>query len=53
MTQKLQNILIFPSGLTGIFLNNLWFCGHNFGTRNARKSIKPSKDSYYNLCSFQ
>jgi len=25
--------------------------GHNFGTRNARKSIQPSEDSYYSLLS--
>jgi len=27
----------------------LRFFGHNFGTRNARKSIKGSKDSYHSL----
>jgi len=27
----------------------LKFFGHNFRTRNARKSIKGSKDSYYSL----
>jgi len=33
----------------GISLINLWHFGHNFGTRNVRKSIKPSKDSCYSL----
>ena len=27
--------------------------GHNFGTRNARKSIRESKDSYYSLAGAQ
>jgi len=31
----------------GISLINLWHFCHNFGTRNARKSIKHSKDLYY------
>jgi len=37
-------------------LGNSWKNGsfrHNFGTRNARKSIKNSKDSYYSLESKQ
>jgi len=33
----------------GISLINLWRFGHNFGTRNVRKSIKPSKDLHYSL----
>jgi len=28
---------------------NIWNFWHNFGIRNARKSIKGSKDSYYSL----
>jgi len=27
----------------------IWFLSHNFGTSNARKPIKPSKDSDYSL----
>jgi len=34
-----------------ISLINLWHFGLNFGTRNARKSIKPFKDLYYSLVS--
>jgi len=29
--------------------NDLGLSGHNFGPRNARKSIKGSKDSYFRL----
>jgi len=35
----------------GISLITLWYFGHNFGTRNARKSVKPSKVLYYSLLS--
>jgi len=38
-------------GLVGISLINLWHFDHTFGTRNAGKSIKPSKDSYYSQVS--
>jgi len=31
------------------FLKYLEFLGHNFGPRNARKSIKGSNDSHYSL----
>jgi len=37
--------------LDGISLINLRFFGHNLRTRNARKSIKTSKDLYYSLVS--
>jgi len=33
----------------GISLNNSRLFCHNFLTRNATKSIKPSKNSYYSL----
>jgi len=46
MVKKLEIFQEFPRGLAGISLINLQYFGHNFGTRNARKSIKPSKDSY-------
>jgi len=31
------------------FLQDLGSCDHNFGTRNSRKSIRDSKDTYYSL----
>jgi len=40
MAKKFQIFQEFPRGLLGNF-PNLQYCGHNFGTRNARKSIKP------------
>jgi len=51
MAKKFQIFQEFPRGLAGISLTNLQYFGHNFGTRNARKSIKPFKDSYYSLLS--
>ena len=33
----------------GISLINIRLFCHNFSTRNATKSIEPSKDSYYSL----
>jgi len=40
-----------PKGFLGICLIFLPFFGHNFWTRNGRKPINPSKDSYNNLVS--
>ena len=40
-----------PKGFLGIFQFFLHFFGHNFWTRNVRKPIQPSTDSYYNLVS--
>jgi len=51
MAKEFQIFQECPWGLAGISLNSLWYFCHNFGTRNARKSIKPSKDSYYSLVS--
>jgi len=51
MTQQFQIFQDFPRGLAGISLINLWYFGYNFETRNARKSIEPSKDLYYSLVS--
>jgi len=42
-----------PLKLLSIFLNKFGSSGHNFGTRNARKSIKGSKYSYSSLESNQ
>jgi len=39
----------YSEEFSGISLINLWYFVHNFGTKNARMSIKPSKDSYYRL----
>jgi len=39
----------FLSRFTGIFLINIRLFCHYFWTRNATKSIKPSKDSHYSL----
>jgi len=41
----------FPSGLARISPSSFQYFCHNFRTRNARKSIKPCKDSYYSLLS--
>jgi len=38
-------------GISGDFPNFFAFFLHNFWTRNARKPIKPLKNSYYNLVS--
>jgi len=46
---KFQVFHEFHEGFLGISLNNFQKFGHNFGNRNTRKSIKPSKDSYYSL----
>jgi len=51
MAKKFQIFQECRRGLVGILLINLWHFGHNFGTRKARKSIKPSEDSYYSLVS--
>jgi len=51
MAKKFQIFQECCRGLAEISLINLRHFGHNFGTRNARKSIKPSKDSYYSLVS--
>jgi len=51
MAKKFQIFQECRRGLARISLINLWHFGHNFGTRNARKSIKPSKDLYYSLVS--
>jgi len=50
MAKKTQ---IFENSLGNFPEISLFFCffGHNFGTRNASKSIKPSKDSYDSLVS--
>jgi len=49
MSKNFQIFQEFPREF-GVFpLLNLRYFGHNFGTRNARKSIKPSKESYYSL----
>jgi len=47
MAKIFQIFQEFLRGLAGISLINLQYFGHNCGIRNARKSIKPSKDSYY------
>ena len=39
----------FPRELVAIPIINFCLFCHNFWTRNARKSIKPSKDSYCSL----
>jgi len=49
MPKRFQIFQEFPKKFAGISLMNLQNFGHNFGTRNTRKSIKPSKDSYYSL----
>jgi len=41
----ITEISLIPQGI----LTKFGTFGHNFGTRNARKSIKPSKDSHYSL----
>jgi len=51
MTKKFQIFQEFPRGLAEIPLFNLRYFGYNFETRNARKSFKLSKDSYYSLLS--
>jgi len=45
MTKKTQIFLQKP----GVSLINIRLFYHNSWTRNATKSIKPSKDSYYVL----
>ena len=47
MAKKFQIFQECPVGLVGISLTNLQYFGHDFGNRNVRKSIKPSKVSYY------
>ena len=49
MAIKLQIIVDMPQWFQGIFLINLCLFCHNLWTRNARKSIKPCKDSYCGL----
>jgi len=49
MAKKFQILYEFSRGLAGISLINLWYFGHNFGTRNARKYIKSSKAVVFNL----
>jgi len=51
MAKKIQIFPEPPPELVEIYLINLQYFGHNFGTRNARKSIKPCKDSYHSLVS--
>jgi len=51
MAKKIQIFQECRWGLVEISLIDLWHFGHNFGTRNARKSIKPSKDMYHSLVS--
>jgi len=43
---KKTKFLDFRKDVAGISLINFGKFGHNFGTRNATKSIKTSKDSY-------
>jgi len=45
-TQKQEGL---PTGSWGISRINFRTFGHNSGTRNPRKFIKGSKDSYYSL----
>jgi len=47
--KNIQTFEEFPKEFAGISLINLRYFGHYFGTRNARLSIKPSKDSGYSL----
>jgi len=49
--KKFQTFQEFPRGLAEISLIYLQYFGHIFGTRNARKSIKPSEDLYYSFLS--
>jgi len=49
MARKPQIIEDMAERFPGISLINLCSFGHDFWTRNARKSIKGSKDSYYSL----
>jgi len=51
MAKKFQIFQECCRGLARISLINLSHFSHNFGTRNAIKSIKPSKDLYYSLVS--
>jgi len=49
MQKKSKYRKVFPQDVSGISLINSRKFGSNFGTRNATKSIKPYKDSYYSL----
>ena len=49
MAKRPQFFQEFPRGLVGISLYSFWLFCHNLWTRNATKSIKPSKDSYCSL----
>jgi len=51
MPKRFQIFQEFPSRNLPCLdsLINLRYFGHTFGTRKARKSIKPSKDLHYNL----
>ena len=49
MTERPLILYGFPRESVGIPLNNYCLFCHNFWTRNARKSNKPSKDSYCSL----
>jgi len=49
MAKKFQIFEESPSGFEGISVINIHLFCHNVWTRNATKSIKPSKTSYYSL----
>jgi len=46
MPREFDIFWAFPRGLVGISLIIFRKFDHNLGTRSARKSTKPSKDSY-------
>jgi len=49
MPKEFQIFQEFPRGLVGTSLIIFWKFGHNFGTKNARKSAKLFKYSYSSL----
>jgi len=49
MLKKFQIHQEFSKEFSVISIINSRYFGDNFGTRNARKSIKSSKDLYYSL----
>jgi len=51
MPKKFQIFQEFNQEFAGISPINFRKFGYDFGTRNARKSIKGSKDLYYSLVS--
>jgi len=49
MAKKTQNVYKHLGYFSGISVISIWLFCHNFWTRNATKSLMPSKDSYYGL----